>query len=36
MPPLSTPAAAILVMLGLFIVLVGVPRVFLRKHHPAK
>lgn len=36
MPPLSTPATAILFMLVLFVALVGVPRLFLRKHHDAR
>ena len=33
MPPLSTPSAAILLMAAHFIVQVGVPRLFLHKHH---
>lgn len=36
MPPLSTPTTAILFMVVLFIALVGVPRLFLRKHHGTK
>jgi len=36
MPPLSTPATAILFMVVLFMALVGVPRIFLKKHHDLK
>ena len=36
MPPLSTPTAAILFMVVLFIAMVGVPRLFLHKHHDVK
>jgi hypothetical protein len=36
MPPLSTPAMAIAFMIVLFVALVGVPRLFLHKHHDAK
>lgn len=36
MPPLTTPTMAIVFMMVLFIALVGVPRLFLRKHHGTK
>jgi len=36
MPPLSTPMTAILFMVVLFMALVGVPRIFLKKHHDVK
>jgi hypothetical protein len=36
MPPLTTPTMAIVFMIVLFVALVGVPRLFLRKHHGAK
>ena len=36
MPPLSTPTMAIVFMIVLFVALVGLPRLFLRKHHGMK
>jgi hypothetical protein len=36
MPPLSTPATAVLCMIVLFTAMVGIPRLFLRKHHGNK
>ena len=34
MPPLSTPATAILFMVGFFIVIMGVPLLFVGRKHP--
>ncbi len=36
MPPLTTPTMAILFMIVLFAATMGIPHLFLRKHHPPK
>lgn len=36
MPPLTTPPMAIVFMAVFFLTMIGIPRMFLHKHHAAK